>query len=553
MAEFYLVLKKAVGGLHPNTTETRRGVYEKARNALIAQLKGINPPLSNAEISRRRLEMEEAIRRVERENAEALQATFPGSDTAALAEPQQPRAADTDWPPPSPPLTREPDWAPRRYAGDPPPRYPSRTPEYADVGPARLARREPFPDRSEPPPMGRSGPDDFDGDRRGPQAFEWASGERRDFDYREPDRSPPPRRRVAVDPEPRRSAAPIADADEYAGRGKPKRRGTARPEAEPRAPRKSRLPSLILLVLFLSLIGLVGFVALQNREAVARVIKDPRQIVSVIRDIVSASGPARPPSPAPPVAGKTDTQVAQASGVRQILAGERELPPAEAPIAAPVTPVPDPPPAPVLPTTPLPPPVTQKVTFIEESTTNPGQISATLTGSVVWSVSEGADGTAVLAKITVPDRKLELSMLFHKNNDTTASHQVDINVSLGVGSSIGSVDLIPTIVFKANDKDAGSRLAGRSIKIVEACSSPTAAAPKCRDVNNKPAAAAPGVYWVALSPAKPDVAANIALLREKPLIDLPIAYKSGQRAIITIEKGAAATAMFNRALLAWGN
>src|SRR5438046_7499159 len=84
MAEFYQVLKKAVGGLHPNTTESRRGIYEKARNALVAQLKGIHPPLSNPEISRRRLEMEEAIRRVERDNAEALQANMGGDQRGDL-------------------------------------------------------------------------------------------------------------------------------------------------------------------------------------------------------------------------------------------------------------------------------------------------------------------------------------------------------------------------------------------------------------------------------------------------------------------------------------
>ena len=64
MAEYYALLTRAVGRL-PNSSEvSRREVYVKARNALIQQLKAINPPLSPAEISKQRLELEEAIRKV---------------------------------------------------------------------------------------------------------------------------------------------------------------------------------------------------------------------------------------------------------------------------------------------------------------------------------------------------------------------------------------------------------------------------------------------------------------------------------------------------------
>ena len=69
MAEYYTVLKRAIAGIDPNVAEARRAVYDKARNALIGQLKAVDPPLTTAEISRQRLELEEAIRRVERESA----------------------------------------------------------------------------------------------------------------------------------------------------------------------------------------------------------------------------------------------------------------------------------------------------------------------------------------------------------------------------------------------------------------------------------------------------------------------------------------------------
>ena len=70
MAEYYAVLKRAVASLDSNAVDARRAVYDKARNALIGQLKAVDPPLTTAEISRQRLELEEAIRKVEREAAE---------------------------------------------------------------------------------------------------------------------------------------------------------------------------------------------------------------------------------------------------------------------------------------------------------------------------------------------------------------------------------------------------------------------------------------------------------------------------------------------------
>ena len=45
MAEYYTVLKRAISGIDPNIPDARRTVYDKARNALIGQLKAVDPPL----------------------------------------------------------------------------------------------------------------------------------------------------------------------------------------------------------------------------------------------------------------------------------------------------------------------------------------------------------------------------------------------------------------------------------------------------------------------------------------------------------------------------
>ena len=67
MADYNPLIARAVGGLANNTAEARRTLYERARAALVAQLRGIDPPLSEAEITRERLALEDAIRKVEAE------------------------------------------------------------------------------------------------------------------------------------------------------------------------------------------------------------------------------------------------------------------------------------------------------------------------------------------------------------------------------------------------------------------------------------------------------------------------------------------------------
>jgi len=67
MADYYPLISKAVAGLDPDAPgESRRALYERAR----AALRTINPPPTEAEITRERLALEEAVRRVEGEAAQ---------------------------------------------------------------------------------------------------------------------------------------------------------------------------------------------------------------------------------------------------------------------------------------------------------------------------------------------------------------------------------------------------------------------------------------------------------------------------------------------------
>ncbi len=65
MADYFPLIARAVSGLDKNTGENRRALYERARTALIAQLRGVEPALDETDITRERLALEEAIRKVE--------------------------------------------------------------------------------------------------------------------------------------------------------------------------------------------------------------------------------------------------------------------------------------------------------------------------------------------------------------------------------------------------------------------------------------------------------------------------------------------------------
>jgi hypothetical protein len=76
MADYYSLITRAVAGLDPDEPgESRRALYKRARAALLAQLRTINPPFTEAEIRREQLALEEAVRRVEGEAAQRARDT----------------------------------------------------------------------------------------------------------------------------------------------------------------------------------------------------------------------------------------------------------------------------------------------------------------------------------------------------------------------------------------------------------------------------------------------------------------------------------------------
>lgn len=116
MADYYAILKRAISALPEPTGEARRAVYEKARTALVAQLKSFDPPLSASDITQQRLQLEDAIRKVESEAAKGLLSQ--ALNRAAV--PERSPTAPTGQPSPAPARAATPQPAPVTSATQPP-------------------------------------------------------------------------------------------------------------------------------------------------------------------------------------------------------------------------------------------------------------------------------------------------------------------------------------------------------------------------------------------------------------------------------------------------
>lgn len=86
MADFYPLLRRAIEGLPDNTPEARRTIYERARSVLLTQLRSLDPPMSEGDIARERLALEDVIRRIEGELAEEHHPPSPADDDIAELE-----------------------------------------------------------------------------------------------------------------------------------------------------------------------------------------------------------------------------------------------------------------------------------------------------------------------------------------------------------------------------------------------------------------------------------------------------------------------------------
>jgi hypothetical protein len=117
MADYKELLRRAISALPENNGAARRAVYEKARSALVGQLRAITPPLPARDITQHRLQLEDCIRQVEQEASEAVimlgrENVLSPRPTAAPADPMP----ASDMTPAAAPATNA---APSEQASDP--------------------------------------------------------------------------------------------------------------------------------------------------------------------------------------------------------------------------------------------------------------------------------------------------------------------------------------------------------------------------------------------------------------------------------------------------
>jgi hypothetical protein len=525
MADYYPLIARAIAGLDPSAPgESRRALYERARAALIAQLRSVQPPLSESEITRERLSLEEAVRKVESEAAQrargdrvragdAFRATT--RPAARPGAPAQPSAAQPSPPRPAsppqvrnerPPLGHEErgDARPPRNLRADAPRPPSSQPQVPMHDPQLPPTRERSgaprrgPDNGAPQAPGVRGFRDIaaDADDLGRAAAQANRSARKTYanvpsPSPEFDRLEPSMENRGADPD-----APYSydESVEEAERHTPPQQPAPRPRpSQDRGPSKRARTGTVFPFKSAIAIGvvliLVGAAILWGKSAVSTIsglLKPQPSVVEAPKDASPLSKP------------KIPDRVGQPSSTEQVA------------------------------------PVAQRVVLYDEDPSDPK--GKQYVGSVIWrteqikaSAGQKAD-IAVRADIEIPDRKFKMTMSFRRNTDTSlpASHTAELTFILPPDFTGGGVGNVPGILMKSNEQARGTPLAGLAVKVTD------------------------GFFLVGLSNVDADRSRNLQLLKERSWFDVPLVYVNQRRAIIAIEKGAPGERAFNEAFAAWG-
>jgi len=559
MADYYPLISRAVAGLEKNNGENRRALYERARAALIAQLRGVNPPLPETDITRERLALEESIRKVE---AEAARQFDPSRSQSGASKPRFPDGGRSEEAPraPVPPPSRPAPQMPRGRAADF-----DRWDESPPVSAPPQRPAAPFPSSVEAPVSRRPLPPPMPGSRHNDAMFEQARSA-------EPAEPPPlPRHPLRRSMHDRRAAADagvdirdvVAEAGELglSARAAQSARDAfagappAAPEYEPRmydarqhdqdlrlpddfqepmleptftgeearpAPRRStRQPPPPPVVddetqsqrralrpkrsagewikgaaALLIVAGLGGALLWQWPNLMAAYQSMRTPAVSEVRDV--------------PAAGARSTKITD-----RIEPGVQPTQDATDSAAAPGA------------------AVAQKVVLYEEDPADPN--GKRFVGSAIWRTETISPGPgqppelAIRADVDVPDRKLAMTWSLRRNTDQSlpASHTVEITFKLPPDFPSGGISNVPGILMKQAEQTRGVPLAGLAVKVTT------------------------GFFLIGLSASDADRDRNLQLLKERAWFDIPVVYNNNRRAILAIEKGTPGDRVFAEAFKVW--
>lgn len=247
---------------------------------------------------------------------------------------------------------------------------------------------------------------------------------------------------------------------------------------------------------------------------------------SVAQQNVASAAPSATATPPANNAAAAQTQAPATTAPNPSASADQQTPPASQQQQAPAN---------------QPPPVTQqtatatngqKVFLYEERL---GQTSpSAFQGTVTWSVQEGkgADGRpepSVQGLITVPDRGLTATITVSRNSDSSlpASHLIELAFQVPPTFEGGAIDNVQRVALKATEQDRGDALIAVPAKVTD------------------------DVYMVALNDFPDARKTNLDLLKSRNWIDIPVVYRNGRRALLTMEKGPTGTDAFNKAISEW--
>ena len=161
-------------------------------------------------------------------------------------------------------------------------------------------------------------------------------------------------------------------------------------------------------------------------------------------------------------------------------------------------------------------------------------VPTAIEGNVSWTLKheQGENGRiepSVQGQIVIPDRNLSALMTVRRNTDPSlpASHLIEIVFSLPQGFEGGSIDNVQRIAMKQTEQDRGNALIAVPAKITD------------------------DFHMIALNDFPEAMKTNLDLLRTRNWIDIPLTYRNGRRALLTMEKGTAGTDAFNTAIREW--
>ncbi len=176
----------------------------------------------------------------------------------------------------------------------------------------------------------------------------------------------------------------------------------------------------------------------------------------------------------------------------------------------------------------------QRAVFYEEDATNP-QTPKAQVGRVTWRLEDVNPGQgqalekAVTANIEIPDAGLTMKMVMRRNLDTTlpASHTVELTFTTRNGDTGRVIRDVGLLQLKNEEAARGTPVAGLPVPVRE------------------------NLFLIGLSNLQGDMERNTELFVRRNWIDLPVRMASGQRAILSFEKGATGEQVLNSAFTQW--